>query len=432
MWDAIPETASRIRGRIESVLDWSKTRRYRDGDNPAAWRGNLKYVLASRDDSNTDEVEHHPTLAFDEMPEFIVALRVAQGGAGIAADGKVIRRIGLAALALEFTILTAARTGETVGARWSEINLTEKTWFIPKGRVKNGREHRVVLSDRCIEILQSLPKEDGNPHLFIGGKQGCGLSNAAMAQLIIQGKPLARASTTPGRLATVHGMRSSFKDWAVERTAYPNEMSEIALAHKVGSEVELAYRHGSMVEKRRRMMRDWERFCGSPKRDARVIPNDDLSREEWNNIGMAIWSASGGDKAGLDIFYRFSKKSNKHHNQKTVTDRWKHYFRSPPDRIGFGSLWYLATKADPSWEDRALDQIERRLFHSHDPNWGRKFVECIEKQADVSVLVEDKATPAVSAEAKPESKHTTSTEPDPGALIISSRKLVANFKPPIT
>lgn len=272
MWDAIPETASRIRGRIESVLDWSKTRRYRDGDNPAAWRGNLKYVLASRDDSNTDEVEHHPTLAFDEMPEFIVALRVAQGGAGIAADGKVIRRIGLAALALEFTILTAARTGETVGARWSEINLTEKTWFIPKGRVKNGREHRVVLSDRCIEILQSLPKEDGNPHLFIGGKQGCGLSNAAMAQLIIQGKPLARASTTPGRLATVHGMRSSFKDWAVERTAYPNEMSEIALAHKVGSEVELAYRHGSMVEKRRRMMRDWERFCGSPKRDARVIP----------------------------------------------------------------------------------------------------------------------------------------------------------------
>jgi integrase len=161
LWDAIPETASRIRGRIESVLDWSKTRKYRDGDNPAAWRGNLKYVLASRDDSNTDEVEHHPALAFDEMPEFIVALREAQRGVVIARDGKIIRRIDLAALALEYTILTAARTGETVGAQWSEIDLTEKTWFVPRGRIKGGREHKAVLSDRCIEILKQLPREEG-------------------------------------------------------------------------------------------------------------------------------------------------------------------------------------------------------------------------------------------------------------------------------
>jgi integrase len=265
LWDAIPETASRIRGRIESVLDWSKTRRYRDGENPAAWKGNLKYVLAARADSNTDEVEHHPALAFDEMPEFIVALRAAQGGV-------VIRRIGLAALALEFTILTAARTGETVGAQWSEIDLTEKTWFVPKGRIKGGREHRVVLSDRAIEILQSLPKEEGNPFVFIGSKPGTAMVDSAMAQLIIKGKPLARASTTPGRLATVHGFRSSFKDWCVERTAYPNEMSEIALAHKVGGAVEMAYRRGSMVEKRRRMMRDWALFCSSPARGGEVVP----------------------------------------------------------------------------------------------------------------------------------------------------------------
>jgi len=272
LWDAIPETASRIRGRIEQVLDWSKTRKYRDGDNPAAWKGNLKFVLASRDDSNTDEVEHHPCLAFDEMPEFIAALRTAQREVVSGPDGKIIRRIGLAALALEFTILTAARTGETIGALWSEINLTEKTWHIPKGRIKGGREHRVVLCDRAIEILKELPRETGNPHLFIGSKPGTAMSGSAMAQLITKGKPLARASTTPGRLATTHGYRSCFKDWAVERTAYANDLSEIALAHKVGSEVEQAYRRGDLLEKRRRMMRDWERFCGSPRQDATVTP----------------------------------------------------------------------------------------------------------------------------------------------------------------
>jgi integrase len=162
LWDAIPETSNRIRGRIEQVLDWAKTRKFRDGENPAAWKGNLKYVLASRDDSNTDEVEHHPALAFDEMPEFIAALRKEQLRLVVAAGGKIISRIGLAALALEFTILTAARTGETIGAQWSEIELTDKTWFVPKGRIKGGREHRVVLSDRAIEILQSLPREEGN------------------------------------------------------------------------------------------------------------------------------------------------------------------------------------------------------------------------------------------------------------------------------
>jgi integrase len=187
-------------------------------------------------------------------------------------DGKIIRRIGLAALALEFTILTAARTGETIGALWSEINLTEKTWHIPKGRIKGGREHRVVLCDRAIEILKELPRETGNPHLFIGSKPGTAMSGSAMAQLITKGKPLARASTTPGRLATTHGYRSCFKDWAVERTAYANDLSEIALAHKVGSEVEQAYRRGDLLEKRRRMMRDWERFCGSPRQDATVTP----------------------------------------------------------------------------------------------------------------------------------------------------------------
>jgi integrase len=186
LWDAINATASRIRGYIESILDWSKTRGYRDGDNPAAWKGNLKFVLVSRDDSNTDEVEHHPALAFNEMPEFIAALRQQQGIV-VTPGGMIIRRIGLAALALEFTILTAARTGETIGATWSEINPTEKTWFVPKGRIKGGREHRVVLCDRAIEILKALPTEKGNPYLFIGSKEGTAMSNSAMAQLITKG-----------------------------------------------------------------------------------------------------------------------------------------------------------------------------------------------------------------------------------------------------
>jgi integrase len=258
IWQGKNETASRIRGRIESVLDYSKTNGWRTGENAAAWTGNLEHALPAPARMQTEE--HHPALDFSAMPAFVAALRQRQH-LTVAANGIVLNRIGIAALALEFTILTAARTGEVIGARWDEINLENKVWYIPPGRIKGGREHRVVLSERALEILRGLPREQGNPFVFIGSVKGSHIASSAMAQLMKKGS-LAFVSTTAGRLATVHGMRSTFKDWATETTSYPNDMSEIALAHKVGDETEQAYRRGDMLVKRRKMMEDWSRYCG--------------------------------------------------------------------------------------------------------------------------------------------------------------------------
>lgn len=235
IWQDKTTTANRVRGRIEAVLDWATVRGYRSGDNPARWAGHLAEVLPAR--GQIARVIHHPALPFVELPAFLALLR---------------DREGIAARGLEFTILTAARTGEVIGARWSEI--IDATWTIPAGRIKGGREHRVPLSDRALEILQALPRERGNPHVFIGTRAGTGLSSMAMPAV------LARMGKDD---ITVHGFRSTFRDWAAERTGYANHVVEMALAHSVGNKVEAAYRRGDLFEKRRQLMELWAKYCST-------------------------------------------------------------------------------------------------------------------------------------------------------------------------
>ncbi|MHC2672753.1 integrase [Bradyrhizobium diazoefficiens] len=246
IWYTKTETASRVRGRIEAVLDFAKTRGYRTGENPATWDGNLIHALPAR--NTIAKVEHHPALPFVELPVFMVQLAA---------------REGIAARALELAILTASRTGEIIGSRWSEIDLDAKLWTIPAERMKAKKEHRVPLTGRPLELLKGLPREAD--FVFPGGRKGVPISNMAMAGVLKR----------MGRLEiTVHGFRSTFRDWAAERTGYPNHVVEMALAHVIGNKVEAAYRRGDLFEKRRRLMTDWATYCGTPavgKRD-NVMP----------------------------------------------------------------------------------------------------------------------------------------------------------------
>jgi integrase len=235
IWNTKSETASRVRGRIESVIDWGKARGYRQGENPARWRGHLDKLLPSR--NKVARVEHHAALPYVDLPAFMASLR--------ARDGTNER-------ALEFTILTAARTGEVLGARWAEIDLASATWTVPAGRMKALREHRVPLSKRAVEILESLPRE--GEYVFPGARGGP-LSSMALFMTL---RRLERGDLT------THGFRSTFRDWAAETTAYPTELCEIVLAHAVGSQVEAAYRRGDMFDKRRRLMADWATYCAAP------------------------------------------------------------------------------------------------------------------------------------------------------------------------
>jgi integrase len=247
LWQDKTETANRTRRRIEAVLDWATVRGYRKGDNPARWRGHLSEVLPAR--GKIQKTNHHSALPFVEIQEFMSVLR---------------QREGVAARALEFTILTVARTGETIGATWQEIDLKEKIWAVPAGRMKGSKEHRVPLSNRALEILCALPREKKNPFVFIGPRKG-GLSNMAMASVL-------------GRIGrddiTVHGFRSTFRDWAAERTAYPNHVVEMALAHVIGDKVEAAYRRGDLFAKRVRLMADWAKFAMArpASTSAKVVP----------------------------------------------------------------------------------------------------------------------------------------------------------------
>jgi integrase len=248
IWPTKTETASRVRSRIEAVLDWATVRKLRTGDNPARWKGNLQHVLPAR--SRLAKPQHHAALPYAEISAFMAALR---------------KRNGVAARALEFTILTAARTGEVLGAQWDEIDLTTRTWTVPGGRMKAGREHRVPLSDEAVEILKTLPREKGNPFVFVGPRAG-GLSNMAMATVL---RRMDRADTT------VHGFRSTFRDWAAESTAYPNHVVEMALAHTVGNKVEAAYRRGDLLAKRQRLAADWAKYCsrgGAAQQERAVVP----------------------------------------------------------------------------------------------------------------------------------------------------------------
>jgi integrase len=233
-----------VRGRIEAVLDFAKTRGYRTGENPAAWDGNLIHALPAR--AAIAKVDHHAALPYPELPTFTAQLDT---------------REGMAARALEFAIMTAARTGEVIGARWSEIDLDAKVWTVRAERMKAKKEHRVPLTTRAIEILKALPRE--SDFVFPGGRKGVSISNMAMAQLL---KRMARVDIT------VHGFRSTFRDWAAERTNYPNHIVEMALAHVIGDKVEAAYRRGDLFDKRRKLMEAWEAYCTAPQLDAKVTP----------------------------------------------------------------------------------------------------------------------------------------------------------------
>lgn len=242
--DGKPETASRLRGRIEAVLDYARARNWRDGENPARWRGHLENLLPKR--SKVARVEHHVALPYAEIGAFMAELRQQEG---------------TAARALEFCILTAARTGEVIGARWSEIDLAEKIWTIPAERMKAGKEHRSALSPRAVEILAAQRDAAGgspasDAFVFQGAKAGKPLSNMALLML------LRRMGQDD---LTAHGFRSTFRDWAAERTSYPSEVAEMALAHVVGDKVEAAYRRGDLFEKRRRLAAEWAKFCATVK-----------------------------------------------------------------------------------------------------------------------------------------------------------------------
>jgi integrase len=246
IWQTKSETASRLRGRIEAVLDWATVRGYRKGDNPARWRGHLDKLLPAR--SKFQKVEHHPALPYDELADFVAMLRSQEG---------------IAARALEFLILTATRTGEVIGARWDEVDLGEKIWVVPAARMKAGREHRVPLSGSAVAILEEMKKIRESDFVFPGGKRGKPLSNMAMLAVL---KRIGRSDLTN------HGFRSSFRDWAGERTNFPREVAEMALAHTVGDKVEAAYRRGDLFQKRRQMMDGWARLCVNTRSHADVVP----------------------------------------------------------------------------------------------------------------------------------------------------------------
>jgi integrase len=239
IWTEKTETASRLRGRIEAVLDWAKVRGYRDGENPARWRGHLDHLLPAR--SKVQRVKHHAALPYAELPAFMIKLH---------------QREGIAARVLEFCILTAARLGEVTGAKWGEFNLLDKVWTIPGHRMKNGREHRVPLSDAALAVLKEMrtlrPTDDADAYMFPGSKPGRSLSNKGMWQLVTR---------RMGLNITTHGFRSTFSDWAHERTSYSNHAIEQSLAHTVGSAVERAYRRSDLFDQRRRLMDAWATFC---------------------------------------------------------------------------------------------------------------------------------------------------------------------------
>lgn len=243
IWNEMPETASRVRGRIEVVIDWAKARGVCIGENPARWRGHLANLLPKP--SKIATVEHHAALPFVELPAFMSDLRLSTG---------------LTARALEFVILTAARTSEALGARWEEFDLAQKTWIVPAERMKAGKPHRVPLSVRVIEILKELGTVKRSEFVFPGHKLGRPLSNMALLMLLRRMKK--------GDL-TVHGFRSTFRDWAAETTNFPNFVVEMALAHAIGGKVESAYRRGDLFEKRQKLMQAWSAYCGS--RPAKVL-----------------------------------------------------------------------------------------------------------------------------------------------------------------
>jgi len=260
IWQTKPETAVRLRGRIEAVLTAASVKGLRTGENPARWRGHLAQLLPAR--SKVAPVEHHAALPFDELPAFYLRLQAADG---------------LGARALELAILTAARTGEVLGATWAEFDLdwrevrgqdgkvqmAGRMWTIPAARMKAGREHRVPLSAPALALLHKLATIRQGEHVFPGVREGKSLSNMALLMALRRMKR--------GDL-TAHGFRSTFRDWAAETTSTPGDVVEMALAHAIGSAVEAAYRRGDLFEKRRKLMEAWGRYCTAPAASVVQMP----------------------------------------------------------------------------------------------------------------------------------------------------------------
>lgn len=247
IWAAKTETAKRVQGRIENILDYSAAMKWCDATNPARWRGHLDKLLPAatkvKRQANGGATKHHPAMPYHLVPSFMAEVAEAKG---------------TAAAALRFLILTATRTGEVLGATWAEIDMAEAVWTIPPARMKAKREHRVPLSDAALAILESLPRIDGEPWVFAGGKQGRPLSNMALLKVMRArgyGVNGARGDYVP------HGFRSSFRDWAGDVSSYPANVAEAALAHVIGDKTVAAYARGDLFAKRRRMMADWAEWC---------------------------------------------------------------------------------------------------------------------------------------------------------------------------
>lgn len=249
IWATKTETASRLRGRIENILDWAKVRGYRTGENPARWRGHLDKLLATP--SKIAKVKHHPAVPVDEAPAFFAALQ---------------QRDGFAARALEFAMLTAARSGEVRGATWTEIDLVKALWIIPASRMKARVEHRVPLTQAAMGILSDLPRIEGCDFVFPAPRGGQ-LSDMALTAVMRR----------MGLKSVPHGLRSTFRDWVAEKSSFPGDMAEKALAHTLPDRVEAAYRRGDMLEKRRAMMEAWAQFISAPvsnsDREKPMVPN---------------------------------------------------------------------------------------------------------------------------------------------------------------
>jgi integrase len=244
IWTTKAETASRLRGRIERVLNAAKAKGYRSGENPAAWRGHLENLLPKRQKLTRG---HHPAMPYADIPAFVARLR---------------ERDAVAALALEFAILTAARSGEVFGAQWREIDFDARVWAIPPQRMKAAREHRVPLSKRAVAIVNKMNDARTGNHVFPGSV--CGRPLSAMAMDMVMRRI--------GESVTVHGFRSSFRDWAGNETHFPRELAEAAVAHVVGDKAEQAYRRSDALEKRRALMDAWAAYCEPSTADDKVTP----------------------------------------------------------------------------------------------------------------------------------------------------------------
>jgi integrase len=251
IWNTKTETASRLRGRIEAVMSWAKAAKHREGENPARWRDNLQPLFASPKKLIKSRKENHPAVALGDAAIWFACLR---------------RMDGMAPRALEFAAMNASRSGEVREATWDEVDLQARLWTIPAARMKAGRKHRVPLSADAVALLESLDRQQSSPYVFPAARGGP-LSDMALSAVMrrMQASEVEAGRTgfldsETRRPAVPHGLRSTFRDWVKERTSYPRELSELALAHRIGDEAEQSYSRGEMVEKRRRMMADWQRF----------------------------------------------------------------------------------------------------------------------------------------------------------------------------